>query len=189
MVNKRLLLATLCILAVAFAAVSLWVAEINAAALTDWKTKSEALKNVVEAFAVLAASGTIVAWRFQRHDRSVDTLLKLEELFNRNDVVQARNALDHALSTGQPPLTEAQCDDFAPLLRFYVVLRAVQRAEQIEDRSLSSCYRYWLGYAEPKNTQRYSPVLRTHIDKYWRTLDAWLLEESAKGDRGFFARV
>ena len=74
-----------------------------------------------------------------------------------------------------------ECQAIDALLRFYVVLCGIRQAKQVPERSLSTCFRFWLGhYRSPKRTE-----FREYVDVYFPTLKKWLTDDAKKGHTFF----
>lgn len=77
-----------------------------------------------------------------------------------------------------------ECQAIDALLRFYVVLCGIRQAKQVPERSLSTCFRFWLGhYRSPKRTE-----FREYVDAYFPTLKKWLADDAKSGHTFFCPR-
>lgn len=121
-----------------------------------------------------------------RHSRATDVLLKLEERFDACG--DGRAQIEYAYETVQPHLAAGVRGDAAltgidDLLRFYIVVYAVRQARQVPDRSLSTCYRYWLAFYYRHDRLE----LRRYINAVYPTLRNWLHEDIARPQLPWFA--
>jgi hypothetical protein len=143
---------------------------------THW---SEIIKNCAETLGVLA----VVGWFYSRKDRNTDVLLQIEERFGIA-LEGARAWIEEDAKYDQeakPALLEAvakeqrNCDEIDEFLRFYVVLCGIRHARQVPDLSLSTCYRFWLAHYYRTDRKEF----RDYINRYFPTLRAWLLSDTA----------
>jgi len=143
----------------------------------DW---SETVKNVVESLAVLAAAFAAFKWLDERRNRATDVLMKLDEMFRNGDVLNGRELVEKNDVTGVNTSADIMKKVDA-LLRFYVVLYNVLIARQVPERSLSSCYRYWLAFYFHKDRKEF----RKYVDANYPTLKAWLHKDCREECRFF----
>ncbi len=184
--------------------------------LEDWKSLSEIIKNGAEILVILGGLFALWKWLAERKDRSTDILLKLEQEFQKAELVKGRLyieddvrysqiksqlmeltsearidrqklsglVLGETVGSGPEAETSADFGTLDSLLRFYVVLNGVSKAEQVPDEVLSTCFRYWLcHYYNPKRTE-----FRSYVDTYFPTLKKWLLEDAARERKSRFFR-
>jgi hypothetical protein len=101
---------------------------------------------------------------------------------NATQAQQSPSAME--IKVESPEETTGRSDDFQAvdaLLRFYVVLCGVRQAKQVPERSLSTCFRFWLGhYYHPKR-----PEFTAYVDAYFPTLKAWLACDKEGGHKFF----
>jgi hypothetical protein len=176
----------------------------------ELKTFSEIFKNLIEALAVIGGLFGLWKWLLERKDRATDILLQLEQEFRKPEIMKGRQCIEEieryrlikdrlpryvAESQGErlePPaesfpgegkIVEDYCQAIDALLRFYVMLCGVREAKQVPERSLSTCFRYWLGhYHHPQR-----PEFKKYVDHYFPTLRKWLArDEKRRFRRKFF---
>lgn len=140
--------------------------------LATLKDLTEILKNLAQVAAFAAAGFGILKWVWERRDRSADMLLKLEERFDKPEIEKGRRLIE--AHDGKTEFTEDEMNALDPLLRFYVILYNVHTAGQLGPTP----YRYWIGCAHKDAGDRYNPVLRAYIDRYYTLLSGWLAKES-----------
>jgi len=76
------------------------------------------------------------------------------------------------------------CRAIDALLRFYVVLCGVRHARQVQNLSLSTCFRYWLShYYNPDRTE-----YKEYVDEFFPTLRKWLAKDAEQKHEFFHPR-
>jgi len=158
--------------------------------LNSLRTLAETLKPILECLAIIAGSFALIKWLRERNNRATDVLLKLEEEFDKK-CEHGRPLIEHdwkydkvkellksavregrrSVSAGHDPQNLQTAVD--NLLRFYVVLCGVRQARQLPQRSLSTCYRFWLAHYYRNDRKD----LRDYINTFFPTIRKWLLTD------------
>jgi NAD-dependent protein deacetylases, SIR2 family len=152
---------------------------------------AEQFEPILKTLAVAGGAFALWKWVKERNNRATDVLLELEEQFEKK-CKKGRPLIEHdwrynevkellrcAVARGErspgegsdPKELQTAIDN---LLRFYVVLCGVRFAKQIPDKSLSTCYRFWLAHYYRKDRNE----LRLYINEFFPTLRKWLLADS-----------
>lgn len=151
---------------------------------------AEQLKPILECLAIIAGALAIIKWLRERNNRATDVLLKLEEEFDKK-CEKGRGLIEHdwkynevkellksAVREGKRS-ARAEHDPQDPqmavdnLLRFYVVLCGVRQARQLPQKSLSTCYRFWLAHYYRNDRAE----LRDYVNEFFPTVRKWLLTD------------
>ena len=165
--------------------------------LMELSELADEIKPILEVIAFALGATAVFKWLQERSDRASDVLLSLEDQFEQkcgkgrelveND--QLYDGLKQRLRTAASDHVRVsrvrdasgleQQTDLDNLLRFYVVLYAIRRQRQIQDRALSICYRFWLAHYYRKDRAE----LRAYIDALFPTLRNWLRADMTWGRR------
>jgi hypothetical protein len=168
--------------------------------LKAWHDFAELMKPILECVAIIAGASAVVKWFSDRNNRATDVLLALEREFESKCkhgrplveedlkykklaelLTKSVKSRKRIVSTGINPANgegdlHAAIDDF---LRFYVLLIGVRIARQVPERSLSTCYRFWMAHYYRNDRQE----LRQYINMFFPTLKSWLLRDTCWSNR------
>ncbi len=89
--------------------------------------------------------------------------------------LRVKSSLQDAAKSKTQIRQDSELTDIDNLLRFYVVLYAVRQQRQVNDTSLSTCYRYWLAYYYRKDRAEF----RGYVNALFPTLKRWLLTDTS----------
>ena len=163
--------------------------------LQAWHDVAEQLKPILECIAIGVGALTLIKWYWEWNNRATDVLLKLEEEFEKKcgegrffleddakykklaDVLAKVTESGNRWRLGGSDLETLIAID--NLLRFYVVLYGVREARQVPERSLSTCYRFWMAHYYRKDRQ----VFRQYVNAFFPTLKRWLKSDVAGSTR------
>lgn len=167
-------------------------------------TWTDIVQTIVQILALFSGAAAIVAWRRSLQDRAAAVLIELEERFNDDAILAGRGLLEdqadyerlvdamhialeetarNETKDAQTPakatkLTSEQgemLEQLDALLRFYVLLRGIRKAQQVPDESLRLCYAYWLNfYFSTKRTE-----FARYVNTYFGGLKKWIDEDQA----------
>jgi NAD-dependent deacetylase len=172
---------------------------------------AEVVLNTIQALAVFGGVFVLLRWYRERQDRSTTVLFELDDRFSAEAIVRFRGLLDGDAEyeqVGRSLFFDVCCsvasdhaeraayvDELLPLeerptlvhhgadafMRFYVLLRGVLLARQINEKTLRAVFRYYLCHvANPRRWQ-----LRCYLHRYYPTLREWLAESAASSNPFF----
>lgn len=159
-------------------------------------------QTIVQVVALLGGLGAAIAWNRSLKDRAAAVLIELEDRFNADSLRKARALLEeqseyeslvtamkialaetthNELKNSETPaaptaLTSTQgyhLEQLDALLRFYVLLRGIRKAQQVPDESLRLCYGYWLNFYYHNKRSEFS----TYVDRYFPGLAKWISDD------------
>jgi hypothetical protein len=163
--------------------------------LQAWHDKAELAKPILECIVIITGVFAVVKWFAKRNNRATDVLLELEKEFESKcklgrplveqdlEYEKLAKLLTESVKSGKrvvsmgigPANKEADLqmaiDD---LLRFYVLLIGVRIARQVPERSLSTCYRFWMAHYYRHDRQAF----RQYVNMFFPTLKSWLLSDT-----------
>jgi NAD-dependent deacetylase len=166
--------------------------------LEHWKSISEVASNFAQALAVLGGIFFLVKWLRERSDRTTEILLRLENRFNAAKVLEGRRAIDHdgkyeeirgvldqwVRSTDRGHADFDKLTKVDAMLRFYMILRGVLQAGQVNLASARTCFRYYLCHFYHPDRDEF----RRYVEHSFPTLTTWLKEDKAREPLSWWRR-
>jgi len=166
--------------------------------VSAWKAYSEIGANAAQALAIVGGAFFLFKWMRERSDHTTENLLKLEDRFNDEKVLNGRKTLEHdskyegikdylrqwVEAEDRRNLDFDKLSELDAMLRFYLILRGVLQAKQVNLASARTCFRYYLCHFFHPDRKEF----HDYVVKCYPTLTAWLDEDSRRHPLAWWRR-